>query len=57
MSAEFDVKAEKIALLLMASGYQFYNIEGARQSPDLPPVPIPQDKVAFPFHLLPASYR
>jgi hypothetical protein len=56
MSAEFDVKAEKIALLLMASGYQFYNIEGARQSPDLPPIPIPQDKVAFPFHLLPASY-
>ena len=57
MSAEFDVKAEKIALLLMASGYQFFNIEGARQSPDLPPIPIPQDKVAFPFHLLPASYR
>ena len=56
MSAELDVKAEKIARLLMASGYQFYNIEGARQSPDLPPVPIPQDKVAFPFNLLHTSH-
>lgn len=54
MNQELDVKAKKITWLLMDSGYQFYNLEDSRRSPNFPPQPIPHEKV-FPTLLFTAS--
>jgi hypothetical protein len=42
------MKAQKIVRLLTDRGYQFYNIEASRRSPDIPPQPIPRDEVIGP---------
>ena len=45
MNIEHDIKAEKIVRMLTDSRYEFFNIEGSRQSASTSPILIPREEV------------